>query len=137
VLNRQNIISKTINKFTTHHFYLSLVIITKESSSQLAYNNVEVNKKASLQMYDKVNSLDVCLNERDTIRLIPTHLQTALPFTDNFTVPLANNSRACGKILCSASFTLSDSVSSLSFTSTGTDSWTIIAPASTSSYNVQ
>lgn len=49
------------------------------------------------------------------------------------TVPLATSSRAEGKALCSASLILSDKLSSVSPTNTGTASCTMMAPASTSS----
>lgn len=60
--------------------------------------------------------------------------QVILPLSPRHTALLATSCKAAGKALCSASFTLSDKVSSVSPISTGTASWKIIAPASTSSY---
>lgn len=60
--------------------------------------------------------------------------QQILPFSPSRTAPLATSWRAEGNILCSANFTLSDRVSTVSPLFTGTASCKIIWPASTSSW---
>lgn len=59
--------------------------------------------------------------------------QRILPSCPSCTAPLATSWRAAGNILCSANFTLSDRVATVSPLFTGTDSCKIICPASTSS----
>lgn len=62
-----------------------------------------------------------------------SYFQQILPASPTCTAPLATSCRAAGKARCSASFTRSDRVSTVSPTLTGTASWKMIAPASTSS----
>lgn len=60
--------------------------------------------------------------------------QWILPSSPSCTAPLATSWRATGKILCSATLTLSDKVATVSPLFTGTASWRMICPASTSSW---
>ena len=74
------------------------------------------------------------LKEKNSQFLSSEHAITTLLST-NFTLLLATSSITFGKTSHSLSFTRSCKVSTVSFGRTGTTSWAIMPPASTSSYN--
>lgn len=66
---------------------------------------------------------------------VGNYVQTNLLSLSNLTAPVATRHKALGNDLCSTVWILFNNVSSVSYHSIGTASCTIIAPASTSSYN--
>ena len=109
-----------ITKQFTHENFKWTVLFFGYKFSRLSPNNLSLRVESELFCSLNITSVDY----RQII--CPSELRVACS--------LATNSKALGNDVCSTVFTRSANVSSVSPLYTGTDSCTMIAPPSTSSY---